>query len=137
MKLSSTSTTYQLADAACSESQLVILLLDAAIRYVRESADQLRAGRWHEKGCAVDAALLCLRELRQGLDLKRGGDAATKVDQMYDFLATKITIGNMQKDPLQFDQVATSLVTLRQAWTELFSRLKQTDEKAAPAAALA
>lgn len=124
MKLNSSQFVYKQADAACSPTQLVLLLFDRAIRYTREAAEHLQARRWAEKGQAVEAALECISELRKGLDHQQGGEAAKAVDRMYDLLITKITLGNATKDVSQFRQVIDSLQGLRAAWQELFSRLQ-------------
>jgi flagellar protein FliS len=124
MKLNSTHSLYKQADADASAPQQVLMLLDAACRYAREAADHLRAQRWAEKGTAVEAALACLSELRHSLDMNSGGDAAKAVDRMYDFLTTKLTVGNASRDASQFDQVAQAAQELRQAWNDLFERLR-------------
>jgi flagellar biosynthetic protein FliS len=72
----------------------------------------------------VEAAFECLSELRHGLDLAAGGEAAATLDRMYDFLITKLTMGNASKDAQQFDQVVQSVLTIREAWQELFDRLR-------------
>jgi flagellar secretion chaperone FliS len=124
MKTTSTFTTYKEHDVSCGPTQLVIMLLDSAIRYTREAAAHLRAARWTDKGTAVESALMCIAELRKGLNHADGGEVVTHLDRMYDFLSTKLTIGNVSKDPAQFDQVVNSLEELREAWAGLFSRLK-------------
>lgn len=124
MKLNSNHVTYQQADVACSQPQLVLILCDAAIRYVREAADHLTAGRWAEKGKSVDAAFECLSQLRLSLDHQNGGEIVENIDRMYDLLSTKLTLGNASRDPNQFNQVVKSLQTLRDAWSELFDRLR-------------
>lgn len=124
MKLNSTHSIYKQADVACSRPQLLLMLLDAASRYTREAAEHMRAQRWAEKGVAVEAAFQCLSELRNGLDHTEGGEAAVSLDRMYDFLITKLTVGNAAKDAAMFDQVVEAIQTLRQAWQELFSRLR-------------
>ncbi len=125
MKANPVTTSYKIADASCSETQLVLLLLDSAIRYTREASEHLRNGNWQQKGQAVDSAMLCFRELRNSLDLKAGGESAEHIDRMYDFLATKVTVANIHKDPSQFDQVVHSLADIRSAWGELFERLRE------------
>lgn len=124
MKSTSTFSTYKEQDVACGPSQLVVMLFDSAIRYTRDAAAHMRAGRWSEKGIAVDAALTCIGELRKGLNHADGGDVVAHLDRMYDFLCTKLTIGNLRKDPSQLDQVITSLEELRGAWNDLFARLR-------------
>jgi flagellar secretion chaperone FliS len=124
MKLNSNHTLYKQADATCSRTQLVLMLCDGVIRYAREAADHMRGQRWAEKGQAVDAAFECLTELRRGLNLREGGEAARSLDRMYDFLCTKLSLGNAARDPSQLDQVAVSMQEIRTSWLELFDRLK-------------
>jgi flagellar secretion chaperone FliS len=124
MKINSTHNVYKQADVSCGTPQLVIMLYDGAIRYLKEASTHLRAGRMGEKGKAVDAAMECISELRCGLNRDAGGDAAQTLDRMYDFLSTKIVVGNAERNPEQFDQVVRSLESLRQAWIELFDRLR-------------
>jgi flagellar protein FliS len=137
MKLNSSHTLYKQVDVACSAPQLVLMLLDAAGRYTREAAEHLRAQRWQEKGQAVESALECLGQLRQGLDVTSGGESAIAVDRMYDFLKTKLTVGNVTRDAAQFDQVAEAIQGLRQTWEDLFERLRAEGKLAGQHAALA
>ncbi len=124
MKLHSNHALYKQADATCSRTQLVLMLCDGVTRYTRDAAEHMRAQRWAEKGQAVDAAFECLSELRRGLNLIEGGEAARSLDRMYDFLSTKLSLGNVSRDPDQLDQVAASMHDIRTAWIELFDRLK-------------
>lgn len=124
MKLNTSHALYKTADAACSRPQLVLMLCDGAIRYSRRAAQCLRQQKWPEKGQAVESALECLAELRRGLDLQAGGDTAANLDRMYDFLATKLILGNAAREPEQFEQVAEAVKQTREAWAELFDRLR-------------
>lgn len=124
MKLNSEHTVYKQADVACSQPQLILMVYDAAIRYTREAMDHLKAGRWAEKGVAIDSAFECLMELRRSLNRAEGGEMVDTLDRMYDLLSTKLTIGNASRDPGQFEQIIESLSSLRAAWSELFERLR-------------
>jgi flagellar secretion chaperone FliS len=136
MKMNSTHSLYKQADVSCSQTQLVLMLYDGAIRYTREAAEHLRAQRWAEKGVAVEAAFECLAELRRGLNMNDGGEAATSLDRMYDFLSTKLTVGNAMRDADQFEQVTQSLTTLREAWIQLFEKLRAEGKLAETASAI-
>ncbi|MDD5089221.1 MAG: flagellar export chaperone FliS [bacterium] len=124
MKLDTSHSVYKQADAACSQPQLVLMLCDGAIRYLREAESHLQRGNWADKGRAVDAAYECLRELRCSLDLERGGETAANLDRMYSFLGTKLTVANAERDSGQFRQIILSLESIREAWNELFDRLR-------------
>jgi flagellar secretion chaperone FliS len=124
MKAHATANIYRQMDAQCSETQLVLILLDGSVRFAREAADHMKAGRWAEKGRAVEAAMECLHQLRCGLDLENGTDIVVTLDRTYDFLSTKLAMGNAGRDAAQLEQVVSSLESLRAAWAELFERLK-------------
>jgi len=123
MKLNSSHSIYKQLDAQCSSPQLVLLLCDGAIRFIREAANYLRRENWEKKGQAVESALDCIAELRKILDFEQGGEVATNVDRAYDTLATKLSLGNLARDSEQFEQVAVSLKTIRDSWNELFQKL--------------
>lgn len=124
MKLNSEHALYKQADVACSTPQLTLMLYDGAIRFVREAIDHIQAGRWPEKGRAVESAFECISELRRGLNREEGGEMVDTLDRMYDMLSTKLTLGNASRDIGQFEQVIRSLQSLRTAWSELFDRLR-------------
>ncbi|RQV99658.1 flagellar export chaperone FliS [bacterium] len=114
---------YKQHDSHCSAPQLVLLLCDGAIRYAKEAAEHMRAGRWEQKGIAVDAAYSCISELRNTLDHQQGGEVVSNLDKTYDLLSTKLTLANTNRDPEQLVQIADSITTIRASWKELFDRL--------------
>ena len=124
MKSNTTANIYRQMDAQCSETQLVLLLLDGAMRFTREAAEHMKAQRWEEKGRAVESALECISQLRYGLDHASGAEVVATLDRTYDFLSTKLAMGNAARDVVQLEQVVSSLESLRTAWAELFDRLK-------------
>jgi flagellar protein FliS len=124
MKLNDGHCLYKEADVACSAPQLTLMLYDAAIRYLREAVAHLRAGRMVEKGKAVESAFECLLELRHALNRTEGGPMVDSLDSLYDLLGTKLTIGNASRDVNQLGQVMASLESLREAWAQLFERLR-------------
>jgi len=124
MKLNSGHSLYQQADVACSSPLLTLMLYDGAIRYIREAVEHLRAGRLAEKGKAVESAFECLLELRRGLNRSDESEMVETLDRMYDMLSTKLTIGNASRDVGQLEQVIRSLESLREAWIQLFDRLR-------------
>jgi flagellar protein FliS len=124
MKLNSEHTLYKQADVACSPPQLTLMLYDGAIRYLREAIEHLRAGRFAEKGKAIESAFECVLELRRGLNRSDGGETVEMLDRTYDMLGTKLTFGNASRDIAQLEQVVRSLESLREAWIQLFDRLR-------------
>jgi flagellar secretion chaperone FliS len=124
MKTNATANIYRQIDAQCSEMQLVLLLLDGAVRFAREAADHMKAGHWAEKGRAVESAMECLHQLRCGLNRDNRTEIVDTLDHTYDFLSTKLAMGNAARDAAQLEQVVSSLESLRAGWVELFERLK-------------
>jgi flagellar protein FliS len=123
MKLNTSHSIYRQLDTQCSSPQLVLLLCDGAVRFIREAKDHLIKEAWEKKGQAVESALDCIAELRKLLDFEHGGEVAHNIDRAYNTLSTKLTLGNLARDPQQFEQVADSLTTIRESWSELFRKL--------------
>jgi flagellar secretion chaperone FliS len=125
MKVNTNHAVYKEHDAACSQPQLILMIYDGAIRYTKEAAEHMQAKRWAEKGIAIDSAFACIAELRRALNMRDGGDVAESLDKMYDFLCTKLTIGNLEKDIDQFNQIVKCLEVLRGAWQDAFDQMKR------------
>jgi len=102
-----------------SQLQLIVMLYDAAIRFLRQAKGSMVAGDLPDgceallKGKAIVAHLLgSLRD-------KEGGEVAALLRRLYLFCYEEITEINLAKDPSRVDGVVKVLSSLRSAWHEL------------------
>jgi flagellar protein FliS len=126
MKLNDTSAYYKTKDAlTASQPALILMTYDAALRFMAEAQTYMKEGNIPAKGTAIESAFACITELRRALDFKKGGDIATSLSTLYDFMMAQITRANFANDPALLEPVRKSLVTLRMGWQEAIEKLRK------------
>lgn len=126
MKLNSATTHYKAEDAAtASQPALILMTYDAALRFTKEAQKYMQEGNIPAKGKAIESAFACVAELRRALDIKRGGNIAASLDNLYNFITSQITQANFANDPSMLEPVKASLGTLREGWQEAIEKLRQ------------
>ena len=108
---------YQTIDTTTADpAQLVLRLLDGAVRFLRQALRGLDRGDVAVFAQGQSRAHAVIAELRSALDHDRGGEIAANLDRLYDFMLRHLTVGLLQKDRTRLEGVATLLVTLREGF---------------------
>jgi flagellar protein FliS len=80
----------------------------------------IRAGDTGAKGVAIGRAVRIVEEgLRAGLDLKAGGSLARDLDDLYAYLAMRLTLANLHNDEAALDECRALVLPLQEAWTAI------------------
>lgn len=98
-----------------SPEQLVVMLYDGAIRFLRQSAEQMRAGRREQSRNRMRRAEAIIDELNTSLDMSHG-EIPTRLRSIYLFCKRRLIHANVHTDPAAIDGVVELLVDLREAW---------------------
>ena len=113
-----------------SQSQLVVMLYQGAIRYLREATDEVRAGRFDRSWPKFDRARRIVVHLYGTLD-PAGGELTTKLSALYAFVIDQITIANARRDLGCAESCIQILTNLKEGWEQLAAQ--QTNQvRAAP-----
>ncbi|MDR0827020.1 MAG: flagellar export chaperone FliS [Desulfovibrio sp.] len=102
-----------------SQGDLVIMLYDAALKFVGQAKERLAEGDMAKKGIAISKALDILNELSASLNVTRGGDLALNLSSLYCFCTNHLVKANIKKDPAMLDEVCKILLSLRNAYAEI------------------
>jgi flagellar secretion chaperone FliS len=105
-------------DILCAEPlELVVLLYKGLHGNIRDARQQLAAGDIAGRAQSVSKAMAIVGELANTLDLNRGGEVASGLQQLYAFLAARLLDGNYRQvdGPLAEAEAVTN--TLLEAWT--------------------
>lgn len=106
--------------AAASPHRLVAMLFDGFLEAVAQARGAMRGGRIDVKGRAIGRAVRIVEEgLRGGLNLKDGGDLAADLNDLYAYLATRLTIANLRNDEQILDECQRLVAPLREAWNAI------------------
>lgn len=108
--------------------QILIMLYDGAIRFVRQAKVATEAGRLGEKATAISRAIAIITEFSNTLDHEVGGEIAADLAQLYDFMVAELSHVNGNGDADRLAPVESILLELREAWVEaakIYAREKQ------------
>jgi flagellar protein FliS len=102
-----------------SPQQLVVMLYDGAIRFLRQAEVAAEEGAWAHAGDRVTLAEAILDELLVTLDKERGGEIAVQLQAIYAFSKKLLIEARLQRDAERLRQVAGLLRPLREAFDEI------------------
>jgi flagellar secretion chaperone FliS len=101
-----------------SREQLVVMLYDGALRFLRQSAEAMRTGNRELSRSRMRSAEAIVDELNWTLDMSYG-DVPTRLRLIYLFCKRQLIRANLEQDPRKIDGVARLLAELREAWVEI------------------
>ena len=99
-----------------SPLELVVMLYDGALRFLKETEDAMRRGDLIAKRDALSKSFAILSELQSTLNVDQGGATAESLDSLYVYMINRLTEANVQKNPAPVQEVITLLSGLRDAW---------------------
>jgi len=99
-----------------SPSRLVVMLYDGAIRFLQQSAHDIRKNDLEGKRRSLDRALAIMQQLRGSLDKSQGAHIARDLERLYDYIMARISEGSRKLDTGPIDEAVRLLRTLAQAW---------------------
>ena len=105
-----------------SPEALVAKLYERAILCAREARELGHDPASEKRGEQLRRALDIVCELRSALDLERGGEIASNLDALYEFVAGRLVVAATGSDPQPVDDALRVLEILVEPWRELASR---------------
>lgn len=111
--------------ATASREQILIMLYDGAIRFLRQAAAGLAAGDQEAKGRGIRNAMAIIMEFRKTLDRKIGGQIAADLDALYEYMTRELTKANLENSADSLKVVENLLVDLRETWAQAIEMVRQ------------
>ncbi|MBF0292207.1 MAG: flagellar export chaperone FliS [Nitrospinae bacterium] len=105
--------------STANKVQLVVLMYDGAIRFITEAKEKSAAGDVAGKGVAIGKAQRIIHELTNALDMRRGGEVATNLSQVYMRISRNLINANVNRKMEDLDESLESLRNLRGAWEQI------------------
>ena len=99
-----------------SPEQILIMLFDGAIRFVRQAGQAIEEGRVADKAVAINKAIAIVTEFSNTLNFEVGGEIAEDLYRLYDFVIRELVAVNARSDAKRLEAVERILLDLREGF---------------------
>ena len=117
-----------------SQGRLILMMYEGAIKFTSLAVDSMAKGDVANQGKYIQKAHDIVNELSLALDFKKGGDVAPRLESLYQFALSQLTLANIKSEKKPLQAVLNILTPLLEAWTQLYDASTNTgqDEAAQP-----
>jgi len=119
-------------ETAVSEAtphKLVEMLYDGAIKNMNLAKVFIGQKNYEKKAEHINKALAILNALRAGVDLKKGGDVAQNLYDLYDYCYRTLFKVSAQNDVALLDEVLGHITVVSEAWREIPDNFKRVSKE--------
>lgn len=105
-----------------SPKRLVLMCYEGAIDQLKMTKQMMAEKDYEGKVKAITKSQDIIKELLCSLDYEKGGDIATNLDSLYNYMLRRIIHADVKSDQNAIDEVVGMLSELKSAWEEIFNR---------------
>lgn len=102
--------------------QLVIMLYDAAICCIQEAREHIERKDIAGRSKSINKCISVITEMQSCLDRNAGGEIASSLDRLYDYMKRNIFRANVEQNPHLLVEVEGLLENLRSAWHQVVAQ---------------
>lgn len=117
-----------------SQPQLLVMLFDAAVNKLHISKKAILDKNIEKAHNELTKVQKIFTELMVALDLEKGGELATNLLSIYDFVYHRLVRANIKQDAELIDEVLPIVENLRDGWTQAVNKYMQENDKPASGA---
>jgi flagellar protein FliS len=114
-----------------SQGKLIVMLYNGAIQRAEEARRQIERGRVDSVHNNLVRAQEIVAELRSALNMS-AGEVAQSLDKSYEYFQHLLIKANLRKDIGPIQECVKLMSELRDAWQELFDRMRNETPDRAP-----
>jgi flagellar protein FliS len=111
-----------------SPHSLITMLMDGALERIAEATGAFARQDISVAGTAIGKSISIIDSLRVSLDLEQGGEIATNLSALYDYMTRRLLEANTTKDTAMLDEVAVLLKEIKVAWDQVPADLHHASE---------
>lgn len=106
--------------SGASAHQLTTMLLNGALDSITKARGAMMSGQIEAKCAAIGKAISIIDEgLKASLNLAEGGQLAQQLNDLYAYITTRLTQGNLHNDPAALEECVNLLKPIRDAWVAI------------------
>jgi len=99
--------------------QLIVMLYDAAICALKEAQAHIDSKNISGRSRSINKSITIISELQSCLNLKAGGEIASSLNRLYDYMKRRIFAANVEQSSQPLEEIEILLENLRSAWREI------------------
>jgi len=120
-----------------SPHRLIQMLMEGALEKIATAKGFMVRGETAAKGEHISWAISIIGGLQGSLDMESGGEIAQNLDDLYTYMARRLTESNIHDDTAGLDEVTSLLLEIKGAWDVLPEEVKKTSSQTNEASAAA
>lgn len=110
----SVNTQAQAVDA--SPHRLIQMLMEGGLTRIAQARGAMEREQTALKGELIGKAIGIIGGLREGLDLQRGGELASNLESLYQYMVARLLEANVKNEAAPLDEVVGLLRNLKSGW---------------------
>ncbi len=116
------------AISTSSQGRLIIMMYEGAIKFTTMAMKSIDQGDIAGQGKYISKTHDIISELSLALDLEKGGEVALRLESLYQYTLSQLTIANIKSDRKTLENIIKILKPLNNAWEQLFHATTNTEE---------
>ena len=108
-----------------SPHALIQMMMGGALDRIAAAKGFMERGSIPEKGAQIGWAISIIDGLRLSLDKSAGGELAQNLENLYDYMMTRLLDANIRNEPAYLDEVAGLLRQVKSAWDAIPPEIAQ------------
>ncbi len=104
-----------------SPHRLIQMLMEGGMSRLAQARGAMERNQTALKGELISKTIAIIGGLREGLDLQQGGEVATNLDRLYEYMVRRLIEANLQNEPEIIDEVAGLLRNIKTGWDGIAS----------------
>ncbi|MFP4687475.1 MAG: flagellar export chaperone FliS [bacterium] len=113
-----------------SREQILLMLYEGAIKFMKQARQGLVDKDYQLGHQKLLKAQDIITELMASLDMEVGGEIASNLYSLYDYILYNLVQANVEKSPQRIDDALPVMRQLESAWNEIINEQGMTVEKA-------
>jgi flagellar protein FliS len=112
---------------AASSHRLINMLMDGALEKMAMARGFMARKDIAHKGSHISWAISIIDGLRASLDKDTGGEIATNLDDLYDYMGRRLLRANAENNPDILDEVIALMRSIKSAWETIPATVRQSN----------
>ena len=118
--------------SVASPHRIIQMMFDGALQRLAESRYAIENNDIANKGIYIGKAIGIITGLNNSLNMDAGGDIASNLSDLYDFMLRRISEANLNNDASALDDVSDILRTIKEGWDQIPAEKHHIDSHAGP-----